>query len=211
MTLHVARPFSRSGLAAIAAAALAASLLAGCGGSDNALNNPPTVANPQIVSGQKLSFIYFQKCIQPIFLAQLQINQGGAISTNTCAAAGCHDNATGTGGAFRLFGNAQPVDLSNPANTPDVIRTTDMYKNFYSAQGEVVFGAPLSSRLLAKPLLLNVLHGGGLIFLSEDDPNVKLIRYWISRPMPQGQDEFSNAAYAMFTPADPAVGACNTQ
>ncbi len=92
-----------------------------------------------------------------------------------------------------------------------MIRATDMYKNFYSAQGEVVFGAPLSSRLLAKPLLLNVLHGGGLIFLSQDDPNVKLIRYWISRPMPQGQDEFSNAAYTMFTPADPNVGACNTQ
>ena len=208
MRLNVARSLSWAWRTAVAAAAL---LLAGCGGEGNALDNPPTVQNPQTVGGQKLSFIYFQKCIQPIFLAQLQINQGGAISTNTCAAAGCHDNATGTGGAFRLFGNAQPVDLSNPANTPDVIRTTDMYKNFYSAQGEVVFGAPLSSRLLAKPLLLNVLHGGGLIFLSQDDPNVKLIRYWISRPMPQGQDEFSNAAYTMFTPADPNVGACNTQ
>ena len=104
---------------------------------------------------------YFQKCIQPVFLAQLQINQNGAISTNTCAAAGCHDNATGTGGALRLIGSAQRVDMANPANTPDVIRTTDMYKNFYSAQGEVVFGAPLSSRLLTKPLTLNVLHGGG--------------------------------------------------
>ena len=55
------------------------------------------------------------------------------------------------------------------------------------------------------------LHGGGLIFLSESDPNVMLIRYWISRPMPQGQDEFSAAANAMFTPADPNVGTCNTQ
>jgi hypothetical protein len=187
-------------------------LLAGCGGSgDNPLDNPPTVQNPGTTGGQRLSFIYFQKCIQPVFLAQLMINQGGVISTNTCAAAGCHDTVTGTGGAFRLIGSARPVDLSNPTNTPAVIRTTDMYKNFYSAQGEVVFGAPLSSRLLTKPLTLNVLHGGGLIFLSESDPNAVLIRYWISRPLPQGHDEFSSAANSMFTPADPNVGACNTQ
>ena len=196
----------------LAAASLAAFVLAACGGDGgNPLDNPPTVANPTTTSGQKLSFVYFQKCIQPVFLKQLQINQNGVISTNTCAAAGCHDNGTGTGGAFRLLGNAPTVDLSNPANTADVIRTTDMYKNFYSSQGEVVFGAPLSSRLLTKPLTLNVLHGGGLIFLSESDPNVMLIRYWISRPMPQGQDEFSAAANSMFTPADPNVGACNTQ
>jgi hypothetical protein len=193
------------------AAGLAGFLLGGCGGDSNPVDNPPTIQNPQSTGGQKLSFVYFQKCVQPVFLARLQINQNGVLSTNTCAAAGCHDNATGTGGAFRLLGNASPVDMANPANTPDVIRTTDMYKNFYSAQGEVVFGAPLSSRLLTKPLLLNVLHGGGLIFTSEDDPNVRLIRYWISRPMPQGQDEFSSAANSMFTPADPNVGTCNTQ
>jgi hypothetical protein len=58
---------------------------------------------------------------------------------------------------------------------------------------------------------LNVLHGGGVIFASQDDPNAKLISYWISRPMPQGQDEFSTAANSMFTPADAATGACNSQ
>jgi len=196
---------------AAALAALVAGVLAGCGGDGSPLDNPPTVKNPTTAGGQKLSFAYFQKCIQPVFVAPLQINQNGAISINTCAAAGCHDNATGTGGALRLVGSAQRVDMANPANTPDVIRATDMYRNFYSAQGEVVFGAPLSSRLLTKPLTLNVLHGGGLIFLSESDPNVMLIRYWISRPMPQGQDEFSSAANSMFTPADPVTGTCNTQ
>jgi hypothetical protein len=40
---------------------------------------------------------------------------------------------------------------------------------------------------------------------------VKLIEYWISHPAPQGQDEFSTATYAMFTPADPKTGSCNTQ
>lgn len=200
---------SRAGRRLVASAGLATLLLAGCGGSDNnPLDNPPTVANPTVAGGQKLSFAYFQKCIQPIFVAPLQVNQGGTISVNTCAAAGCHDTVTGTGGAFRLIGSAQPVSL---AQTPDAIRASDMYKNFYSSQGEVVFGAPLSSRLLTKPLTLNVLHGGGLIFLSESDPNVMLIRYWISRPMPQGQDEFSSAASSMFTPPDPATGSCNTQ
>jgi hypothetical protein len=191
---------------------LALLALGGCGGGgSNPIGNPPTVSNPVGATGQKLSYAYFQKCINPIFLAQLPINQNGVISVNTCAGSGCHDNASGTGGAFRVEPGAQPVDLLDPANTPDAVRDTDMYKNFYSAQGEVVFGAPLQSRLLTKPMVLNVLHGGGLIFEDEHDPNVKLIEYWISRPMPAGQDEFSSAANSMFTPPDPATGACNTE
>jgi hypothetical protein len=82
------------------------------------------------------------------------------------------------------------LDLNDAANTVDVIRVSDMYKNFYSAQGEVVAGSPTQSRLLAKPLLLNVLHGGGLIFENTSDANALLIQYWISHPAPQGQDEF---------------------
>jgi len=191
--------------------ALVALLVAGCGGGSNPLGNPPTVSNPAGASGQKLSFAYFEKCINPIFLAQLPINQNGVVSTNTCAGSGCHDNATGTGGAFRVVPSAQPLDVTDPANTPDVIRASDMYKNFYSAQGEVVLGSTAQSRLLAKPLLLNVLHGGGQIFANDQDPNVKLIEYWISHPVPLGADEFSTAAYAMFTPADPNTGTCNTQ
>jgi hypothetical protein len=186
--------------------------LAGCGGSgSNPIDNPPLVANPGITGGQKLSFAYFQRCINPIFLAQLQINQNGVISTNTCAGSGCHDTVTGTGGAFRVVPGAQPLDVTNPANTPDVIRASDMYKNFYSAQGMTVLGAPTQSRLLAKPLVLGMLHGGGLVFPSQQDPNAKLIEYWISHPSPQGQDEFSPATYGMFTPADPNAGTCNTQ
>ncbi|HEY1393784.1 MAG TPA: hypothetical protein VFV25_10430 [Methylibium sp.] len=189
----------------------ATAALTGCGGGANPLGNPPLVSNPAGASGQSLSFIYYQKCINPIFLARLQINLNGVVSTNTCAGSGCHDNVTGTGGAFRIVPSAQPVDLSNPANTPAVIRASDMYKNFYSAQGEVDFNAPAQSRLLIKPQLLGVLHGGGLIFASAQDPNLKLIEYWINHPMPQGQDEFSTAAYSMFTPADPNTGTCNTQ
>ena len=101
------------------------------------------------------------------------------------------------------------------ANDADVIRASDMYKNFYSAQGEVVLGAPAQSRLLAKPLLMNVLHGGGQIFANDQDPNVKLIEYWIGNPVPQGQDEFSTTTYStMFTPAfnpsSPNSSTCNS-
>ena len=196
----------------VRASALASTaLLASCGGgSSNPLDNPATVTNPPGASGQRLSFAYFQRCINPILIAQLPIPSGGG-STNTCAGSGCHDTTTGTGGALRIVPGAQPLDVTDPANTPDVIRASDMYKNFYSAQGEVVLGSTAQSRILAKPLLMNVLHGGGLIFASEADPNAQLIKYWISRPAPLGQDEFSAATYAMFTPADPKTGTCNTQ
>jgi hypothetical protein len=196
---------------ALSGAALGAVLLAGCGGGGDPLSNPPNVSNPVVTGGDTLAFPYFQKCIFPIFLEQLPIVQNGVSSTNTCAGAGCHDSNTGTGGALRVIAAAQEVDLSDPANTPAVIRTTDMYKNFYSAQGTTVFGSPIQSRLFDKPLLLNVLHGGGRIFTSQDDAHAKLISYWISHPVPTGQDEFSTSSYSMFTPANPATGTCNTQ
>ena len=183
-------------------------LLAGCGGG-GPLDNPPLVDNPAGTSSQKLSFAYYQKCINPIFLAALQTTINGVVSTNTCAGAGCHANATGTGGAFRVIPEAAAVTLPTPPATPDaaLVRATDMYKNFYSAQGEVVLSAAAQSRLLAKPQLLNVLHGGGLIFETAADPNLKLIQFWITHPQPQGQDEFSTTNHSVLFSS---TGACNT-
>ena len=83
-----------------------------------------------------------------------------------------------------------------------------MYKNYYSSLGETVVGAPDQSRLLNKPLVRGVLHGGGLIFASTDTPEAKTLRFWISRPMPSGQDEFSSAAATLF---DASTGACKTE
>lgn len=183
--------------------------LSSCGGgTGNPLDNPATVTDPAGATGQSLSYAYFQRCVEPIFLKQLQINLNGVVSTNTCAGGGCHNNVSGTGGAFRVIPSAQVVDVTNPANTPDVIRATDMYKNFVSAQGEVVIGSPTQSRLIEKPLLLGVLHGGGLIFASQQDPNVELMEYWINHPTPAGDDEFSTANYSMFANSDPVAGAC---
>jgi hypothetical protein len=190
----------------------AAALLVSCGGGGaNPFDNPPVVTNSTVLSGGTLAFAYFQKCVNPIFFTPLQIVLNGQTTTNTCAAAGCHAAATGAGGALRLESTAQLIDLTDPANTPAVIRASDMYKNFYSAQGEVVIGSTTQSRLLDKPLLLGVLHGGGLVFPSISDPNAQIIAYWITHPAPPGQDEFSTATYTMFTPPDPATGTCNTQ
>ncbi|MBQ0931588.1 hypothetical protein KAK07_11170 [Ideonella sp. 4Y16] len=180
------------------ALAWTAALLAGCGGAAD-------IDNPEGASGQKLAFAYFQKCVQPLLSSPLTLPGGG---TATCAAGGCHDNTNGTGGALRLIGNAATVDLGL---TADEIRASQMYRNFYSAQGVTVPGNPEGSRLLAKPLLLGMLHGGGQVLGSADDELALRIRYWITHPAPKDQDEFSSATYAMFTPADPATGSCNTR
>ena len=192
--------------AALLALSALVALIGGCGGG-SALDNPDTVSNPPGALGQKLSYAYFQRCVNPVLNRPLRANIGGVITTNTCAASGCHDNASGTGGALRLFGSAPAVDLSLSAAA---VRASDMYKNYYSSLGETVVGSPDQSRLMNKPLVRGVLHGGGLIFERPDSDEAKLIRYWINRPMPQGQDEFSSAANSMFTPADPVGGACNT-
>jgi hypothetical protein len=183
-----------------------AAVLAGCGGGDSP-GLPPPVANPPGLTGGKLSFAYFQRCVNPVLNTPLRIVINGVPSVSTCAAAGCHDNTSGTGGALRLLGAAPAVDL---ALAPGTLRASDMYKNYYSALGEAVVGNPVQSRLLNKPLVRDVLHGGGLVFESAEDPGARVLRYWIQRPMPQGQDEFSIAANTMFTPPDPATGACNS-
>lgn len=179
---------------------LAPLVLAACGGGE--------VENAPATGARKLSFAYFQRCVMPILVKQLPVTINGVTTVNNCASAGCHDDTNGTGGALRLRGSAGEVALGT---APDLIRATDMYRNFYSAQGEVVFGDALASRLIAKPLVRNVLHGGGIVFESEDDEHVKILRYWIEHPMPEGQDEFSAAGNGLFTPPDAATGACNVE
>ncbi len=184
----------------------ACALLTACGGGGNPLANPADVANPAGTGGTKLSFEYFQRCIQPLLVTPL----AGPTGTNTCAASGCHSNANGTGGALRIIENAALVDLADAANTAEKVRATEMYRNYYSSLGVSVAGDASQSRLLTKPLVNGVLHGGGVILASDQDPAARLMRYWIEHPAPAGQDEFSSASWALFTPADPATGTCNT-
>lgn len=189
------------------AAAFAVLGLVSCGGgNDNPLDNPNTLTNPTLTGNQRLRFSYFQTCVFPVFVKPLPVTINGATTINTCAASGCHDNTNGTGGAFRVIPNAAPIDLANPANTADIIRASDMYKNFYSSQGEVVFGSALTSRLLAKPMVNGVLHGGGLVFENAQDADARLIQYWINNPSPSGSDEFADPTFG-FTPGP----VCNSQ
>lgn len=195
-----------------AAASAAALLLAGCGGG-NPLSNPPDIENPPGQSGQKLSFAYFQRCINPILKEELTIRQNGQTSLATCASGGCHDNVSGTGGALRLIGGAPDIDslTADLTGRADEIRAAPIYVSFYSSQASTVIGAPGESRLLNKPLVRGTLHGGGLIFESADDANAKVFAYWISHPMPVGQDEFGAAAANLFEGGDVAAGNCVTQ
>jgi len=174
-------------------------LLAACGGG-NPLDNPDSVSNPATSGdGRALSFVYFQACVQPVLTTPVP----GPGGSNTCAGAGCHDSRSGTGGALRLDGAATAVDPALPA---DQLRTTAMYRNFVSAQGVTVIGNATASLLLAKPRLAGVLHGGGLIF-DGDSSATQRLTFWISRPMPAGQDEFSAAGQALLG----ADGACRTE
>jgi hypothetical protein len=88
--------------------------------------------------------------------------------------------------------------LTDPANTPAVVRASDMYRNFLSAEAEAIVGVDLQSLLINKPLLRNVLHGGGQIFADTTQPGAQRLIYWIDHPMPAGQDEFGAASSALF-------------
>jgi hypothetical protein len=197
-SMTLLRPARRLPLAVASATAFA---VAACGGG-NALDNSPDVVNTPGGGSQSLSFVYFQECVNPVLVAQLALPAGG---TGSCAASGCHDNANGTGGAFRMQGSAAPVDVASVGE--DAARLTEMYRNFFSAQGSSVVGAPTTSKMLSKPLVQGVLHGGGQIFADANSPEARLLAYWISRPLP---NEF-NAADSMFTPTGSDTRTCNTQ
>ena len=182
-----------------------AALAAGCGGG-NPLSNPPLVDNALAEGSQLLSFAYFQRCIQPIFTTPLPVLDGSG-ATNTCASAGCHQDGRSTGGALALDPAASVQDLATTAVAD--LRASAMYRNYLSARSTSIPGAALQSNLLRKPLVLNLLHGGGQVFANTDAQQAQRIAYWISHPMPAGQDEFSPSADALFTPPDSASGACN--
>lgn len=180
---------------------LVGAVLVACGGG-SAIDNPPDISNGAgDGSDQKLSFVYFQRCVNPIFIKVIPITVGGVTSNNTCAGAGCHADS-GTGGTFGIDPAATAVNLALPVDT---IKQTAMYRNFLSSRSKVVFASPLQSLLLAKPLTLKMLHGGGRIFASETDQDVRTIEFWIANPVPQGLDEF---APSFSNGGDPATATC---
>jgi hypothetical protein len=194
-----AGPFGRWWVRA-AGGALLLALLAACGGS-NPLDNPPDISNGGGVEGDKLSFAYFQKCVDPIVTTNVDPNKN-------CSNANCHAPG-GSGGAFRAITAATPISLVPPIDAT-AARATDMYKNYRSAAGQTLIDAPGDSRLLNKPLLNGTLHSGGQIFANDQVTEARTIRFWISNPIPPGQDEFSAANYSiLFSNGNPVTGTCN--
>lgn len=213
-SVHMSAPGRRRrpALAWAIAALFGTAWLAACGGGDGSnadpIDNPPDIVNQQFAQGRRLSFVYYQRCVNPILVNALNTRINGATTVSTCASGGCHDDVNGTGGALRLVQAAPVVNMAPTPPPVAEIRASAMYRNFYSAQAASVPGDADASRLLNKPLVNRVLHGGGVIFTDVTDANVRVLRRWISRPMPDGEDEFSAAAASLFTPPDATTGAC---
>ncbi len=199
---------------------LAAVLVVACGGgghtdNSNPADNPADILNPnQQGLGRRLSFAYYQRCVHPILLAQLRTpspTATGQSTTSSCASAGCHADATGTGGALRLDANAASLNLSLGAVDAAAARSSSMWRNFQSAQGVTTLGNPSTSRLLNKPLLNGTLHGGGRILVPGTHAyEMRIISNWIRNPMPEGEDEFSPSAAVLFVPPDVTRGQCES-
>lgn len=179
------RAAHRLWMAGVLAPAMA--FVGGCGGGADPLGNPPAVMNSSGALGTNLSYAYFQSCINPILNEPHSITLNGTTITNVCSSSGCHALTTGRGAAFRVVPTATPVILTESQST---IRAQSMYQNFYSAQAMTIVGDPSQSLLINKPLTRGVLHGGGVIFSSANDPSIVQMEFWISNPMPAGQDEF---------------------
>lgn len=114
-------------------------------------------------SGSTLCVSDFERCVTPVLDASINSRTGPA----TCSAAGCHSQASGSGGAFKIFPNPQPGSSQSLAN-------------FFAARGFANLDNPSASRLLTKPDADSVPHAGGDIFPSTADACRAAIATWIS-------------------------------
>lgn len=169
----------------------AAGLLSACGPVD-VTQGPP---------GGTLCFDYFQQCVNPVFDATLPIydQNGIVIGNNTCSASGCHQNPGSAGGSLKITPSALTVMVSGAMTDADkaTVRATPMYGNFLSAKGGADLNTPRQSFLLKKPLV-EVLHGGGRVFVNDQDPNARQFLFWITNRVPQGGDEFHAQCATLF-------------
>lgn len=137
------------------AAFAAVLLLTGC--------NQVTTQEVQ-ATGLTLCVSDFERCVSPIFDASINSRTGPV----TCSAAGCHSQASGSGGAFKIFPNPQPGSSQSLAN-------------FFSARAFANLDNPTTSRLLQKPDADSVAHAGGDIFPNSSDACHAAIVSWISK------------------------------
>lgn len=146
-----------------------------------------------------LCFDYFQRCVYPLALdAALPIdrnNDGVFEAINTCSASGCHQEPGTSGGALRVAPGLTPVDLNTM--TVDQVRATTLYATFKSVTGSADIDSPRQSNLLRKPLV-EVSHGGGRVFASDQDSAARQLLFWITNRAPAGGDEFSAQCASLF-------------
>jgi hypothetical protein len=141
-------------------ATLAATLLLGACGNE-------VTPQPVAASGGSLCLADFTNCVDPIFDATLHAQTG----TVTCSAGGCHAQSTGSGGAFKIYPDAEPG-------------SSEMMSNFITAESFADLNDPPDSLLLEKPTAgeNNTIggHAGGNIFPNASDPCHVAIQTWIS-------------------------------
>lgn len=149
------------GLLPRAALLAAAALVTGC----NEVSLQP------VEGGQALCQEYYEACVNPILTQPLVLP--GSTSTITCAGEGCHNIASGAGGAFKLYPNAEPG-------------SDDMTGNYIAAKAFSNVADPPLSKLLLEPLAGSYPtvggHGGGDVFADPNDNGYREIYFWISHP-----------------------------
>jgi hypothetical protein len=122
---------------------------------------------PVAASGSTLCVADFEMCVNPIFDAIVTGRSGQA----TCSGSGCHDVGAGSGGAFKIFPDAQP-------DSPEIMA------NFFAAKGFANLDAPSLSKLLLEPLQgvssISGTHTGGDIFPDTGDACYQAIEEWAS-------------------------------
>ena len=144
---------------------------------------------------------------------QLPIQLNGTTTTNTCAGSGCHDNANGTGGAFRVVADARP---SRPHRSGEHGRRHPRQRHVQ----ELLLGAGRGGvRLAAQSRLLwpsrwctACCTAAADLRRTRHDANAQADRVLDQPPgAARARTSSARATYSMFTPADPNTGTCNTQ
>jgi hypothetical protein len=133
--------------------------LAGC--------NDDVDVEPVAASGGTLCVTDFEQCVNPIFDAVIM----GKTGQTTCSGSGCHEVGAGSGGAFKIFANAQP-------GSPEIL------SNFFAAKGFANLDEPDKSKILLEPLQgessISGTHTGGDIFPTTGDACYQAVFQWAS-------------------------------
>ena len=162
-------------------AALVAMTLVACDSVD--------VEEQDNASGQTLCVADYETCVNPILDATLNSSTG----PTTCSASGCHDQGSGSGGAFKIFSGATPG-------------STEMLANFFAAKAFANLDDSTQSKLLLEPLQgissITGTHTGGDIFPDTGGACYVAIQNWISTRV----DDTDSSSCGFCTP--PSLGTC---